>query len=124
MSINIDKYKYTLFSRSALQASASFTLNSVLLARANEQIYISVLLITNLPWDCYIYSVVRSANRSLGYLRRNFRCSPSKLKRLFYIYLVRSKLENVSSNGNRHLSSLTDRMESVQSRAVRFIYYA
>lgn len=121
MSLNVNKCKHMRFTRSSFQTSSPLTLNTVPLQQTDTYKYIGVLLTKNLSWDSHINTVVSAANRSLGYLRRNFRSVPSNLKRLLYISLVRSKLEYASSIWHPHLSSLTDSIEAVQNRAARFI---
>lgn len=57
----------------------------------------------------------------LGYIPRNFKDAPNKLKRLLYVTLVRPKLEYASAIWHPHQKVLVDLIESVQSRAARFI---
>lgn len=69
----------------------------------------------------HIDLIENNANRTLGYLRRNFSLAPMQLKLLLYKTLVRPKLEYSSSvwypRVNIHISSL----EAIQNRAARFI---
>lgn len=121
MTLNVSKCKCMRFSRSSFQTSPVHFLNGIPLQPTDMYKYLGVLLTSNLSWENHINSVVSSANKSLGFLRRNFRSAPSQLKRLLYLALVRSKLEYASSIWHPHHATLTDYIESVQNRAARFI---
>ena len=74
-----------------------------------------------MSWNVHVDKTISSANRSLGYIRRNFQSAPSNLKRLLYVTLVRPKLEYASAIWHPHQAFLTNAIESVQNRAARFI---
>lgn len=69
-------------------------------------------------WQTHIYLTKNNANRTLGYLCRNFSLAPMQLK-LLYKTFVRPKLEYSSSVWDLygHISSL----EEIQNRAARLI---
>ena len=51
----------------------------------------------------HVQSVYSKANSTLGFLRRNLRRCPAKLKKSAYILLVRSTLEYAASVWDPHL---------------------
>uniref|UniRef100_L7LYN3 Putative tick transposon n=1 Tax=Rhipicephalus pulchellus TaxID=72859 RepID=L7LYN3_RHIPC len=69
----------------------------------------------------HINSITAKASRSLGYLCRNLRYSPSNLRQLAYETIVRPQLEYASSLWSPHQIYLTNKLEFVQNRAARFI---
>lgn len=121
MSLNTNKCKCMRFSRSLLDTNPQLLLNNTLLEYTNEYKYLGLLLTPTLSWRAHINSVVSAANRSLGYIRRNFNSAPSNLKRLLYVTLIRPKLDYASSIWNPSQITLSNLIEAIQSRAVRFI---
>lgn len=69
-----------------------------------------------------ISSITNSANRVLGFLRRNIRLAPPSVKLLTYCSLVRPKLEYACALWDPYQYNHITLLESVQSRAVRFIF--
>lgn len=65
--------------------------------------------------------VIKNANRTLGYLRRNFSTAPSSLKMLLYTTLVRPKLEYACAIWDTTIDKLTSSLELVQNNSARFI---
>lgn len=122
MSLNTNKCKCMRFSNSLAETNPTLLLDGTILEYTDHYKYLGVHLSPNLSWNTHINNIVQSANRSLGYIRRNFRSVPNNLKRLLYVTLVRPKLEYASSIWHPHQSTLTDLIESVQSRAARFIF--
>ena len=65
--------------------------------------------------------IVKKANSSLGFVKRNlFSCS-EKSKRAACITLVRPHLEYASAVWDPYGQNQVDQIESVQNRAARFI---
>lgn len=122
MSLNPKKCQCMCFSRSLSITYPVFLLNSVPIDSTNQYKYLGLHLTPNLSWHTHIKTIISSANRSLGYIRRNFRSSPENLKRILYTTIVRPKLEYASSIRHPHQKNLTDSIESVQNRAARFIF--
>ena len=57
----------------------------------------------------------------LGFIQRNLNGSPSRLKELAYLTLVRSGLEYASVVWDPFLQREIDRLEKIQRRAARFV---
>ena len=62
-----------------------------------------------------------SANQKLGFLKRNLKGSPTELKLLAYIAMVRSSLEYASIIWDPHQSNHIDMLEDTQKKAARWI---
>lgn len=80
-----------------------------------------ILLHQKLNWGPHIGSVAAKASRTIGFLRRNLRYCPPKLKATAYITLVRSKLDYCSTIWDPHLEKDIKALEAVQRRAARFV---
>jgi len=74
-------------------------LSSVQLAK-----YLGITLTDGLSWSSHVHLIHSHANSTLGFLRRNLRCCPAKLKETAYIMLARSTLEYAVSIWDPHLA--------------------
>ncbi len=74
-----------------------------------------------MKWDSHISSIVAKANSTLGFIRRNLKYAPLKLKCNAYTSLVRSKLEYSAVIWDPYLKKDISKLEQVQRRAARFI---
>lgn len=69
----------------------------------------------------HVEYITNNANRTLGYLRRNFASAPTSLKLTMFKTLVRPKLEYACAIWDPAHSNLINSLESIQNRAARFI---
>lgn len=83
--------------------------------------YLGIHITNTLSWKLHIEHIASKANKTLGYLRRNFTLAPSSLKSLLYMTYVRPQMEYASSIWDPGQVSLTQVLETVQNRATRFI---
>ena len=81
---------------------------------------LGINLSSELSWSPHVSSVVSKANSTLGFLRRNLRKCPSKLKETAYLSLVRSTLEYAATIWDAYYVRDIDSLEQVQRRAARF----
>ena len=65
--------------------------------------------------------MTNKANSKLSFLRRNLKGCPEKLKQTAYFSLIRSFVEYSSTGWDPYQKYNSDKVESVQRRAVRFI---
>lgn len=122
MPLNLAKTKLVSFTNHASQNSASYILNDSLVDRTSTYKYLGVHLTSNLTWNNHINHILASANRSLGFLKRNLRHAPARLRKLAYITLIRPKLEYAAAIWDPHQAYLINDLEALQNRAVRFIF--
>ena len=83
--------------------------------------YLGVELSNNLSWNKHVNKITSSANRSLGFIRRNLFSCPQHIKTNAYLTLVRPLLEYSSSVWDPYTHVLINKIEQVQHRAARFI---
>lgn len=122
MDLNTSKCKTMRISRS-ISACPNYLLNNTSLDQVTSYKYLGVHITNNLSWKRHIEYITSKANRMLGYLKRNFSLAPPKLKQQLYITYVRSNLEYACSIWDPGHASLTNIIENVQNRAVRFILH-
>ena len=82
--------------------------------------YLGVHLTNNLSWNIHIDKIIKKANSTLGFLRRNLRISNTSVKSNAYTSLVRPHLEYCSSVWSPYTKTLTNKVEMVQRRAARY----
>lgn len=121
MDLNITKCKHLRISRKDGTCPV-YHLNSTSLERVSFYKYLGVFICSNLSWGIHIDYIVKNANRTLGYIKRNFSLAPLNLKLTLYKTLVRSKLEYAAAVWDPGQEFLIHAIEAIQNRAVRFIF--
>ena len=91
-----------------------YQLNDHILETVSTNLYLGVVLSEDLSFSPHISNIVKKASRTLGFLQRNLRGCPARLKELSYFFLVRSTLEYASSVWDPHLQKDIDNLERTQ----------
>lgn len=120
MKLNTNKCKVMRVSRMTANVSCYYLYHTSL-QQVSSYKYLGVNISSNLSWETHIQYITNNANRSLGFIKRNFSSVPLSLKLLLYKTLVRSKLEYASSIWNPGTNVLISALEAIQNRSVRFI---
>ena len=89
--------------------------------RATAPDHLGVLITSDLRWNTHVSHVCTEANRTLGFLRRNLYSCPQEVKEAAYKGLVRPVLDYGSSVLDPPGVVLQEELESVQTRAARFV---
>ena len=102
-----------------------YSLGGVVLHSVSEAKYLGVNLSNNYgnrssQWKSHVIETASKANQKLGFLRRNLRSSPYRLRELAYTSLIRSCLEYCGSIWDPTVKEEIDRLESVQRRAAHW----
>ena len=90
-------------------------LNSVSSAK-----YLGVQVNSKLDWNDHINMIIKKANSTLAFLRRNLNNCPTEVKSTSYKTMVRPILEYASTVWCPHKLSHINNLEKVQRRAARF----
>jgi hypothetical protein len=99
---------------------APYFLRGHQLEAVKEAKYLGVTLSADLSWTPHVHHAASSANKILGFLRRNLRNAPAALRDKSYNVLVRPKLEYASVVWSPHKATDIATLERVQRRAARF----
>ena len=83
--------------------------------------YLGVCLSETSEWEAHINRITSKANSTLGFLRRNLKACPPKLRETAYFSLVRSSLEYSSAVWDRFRQKDIDKLEKIQRSAARFV---
>ena len=121
MKFNAAKCNIMRSSRSQTPHTQFYSLNSQILTEVDQTKYLGVTLSSELSWSPHISNTVSKAHSSLGFLRRNLRGCPEKLKETTYISLVRSVLEYAATIWDPRLSKHTNALQGVKKKAARFV---
>jgi hypothetical protein len=100
---------------------AEYTIQGATLRTVDEAKYLGVTIQGNINWGPHISNICAKANRTRGFLQRNLRKSPPKLKNQAYKTYVRPTLEYASTVWAPHTDKDINRLEMVQRRAARFV---
>lgn len=122
MCVNVSKSKVMTFSTKKSNITFDYTLANRNLERVTKYKYLGVILTEKLDWKEHIDFIVGRANQSLGFLKRHLYLAPPEVRILAYTSFVRSKVEYASVIWNPWQINLTQKLESVQNKAARFIY--
>ena len=83
--------------------------------------YLGVEIASTFSWDQHINTISAKAFSILGLIKRTLYSAPKQVKVMAYTSLVRPILEYACEVWDPHLKKHQDKLEHVQSRAIRFI---
>lgn len=98
-----------------------YTLGNSILQSTDSHPYLGVTITHNLSWNIHVNNITATANRTLGFIRRNLHSCPQHVKESAYKTLVRPQVEYSSSTWDPYTQVLTNKIESVQKRSARFV---
>jgi len=98
-----------------------YSLNGHPLLEVQEAKYLGITISNNLKWTSHIQNTVTKANRTLGFLHRNLRSCPKKLKAMAYLALIRPLLEYSCAAWDPYLKGDIQALEKIQRRGARFV---
>ena len=98
-----------------------YQLNNTLLKSVSSNPYLGILFSDRLTWNQHINNIIKKANSTLGFIRRNLRRCPTACKKTAYLALVRPLLEYGAIIWDPYQKQDISKMERIQRNAVRFI---
>ena len=106
--------------RAGVKSAIFYTLCGQVLESVTNNPYLGVIFGDDLSFSTHVRQVCAKASRTLGFLRRNLRNCPQKLRELAYTSMCRSVLEYASSIWDPYLQRDIDSLERIQRKAARF----
>ena len=82
--------------------------------------YLGVDISGSLSWNSHIDGIADTANRTLGFVRRNIKTKKSKVRETAYNTLVKPHLEYASAVWDPHNKGPISQIEQVQQTAARW----
>ena len=92
-----------------------------LLAEVESAKYLGIIITNELKWSDQLTAVANRGSSTLGFIKRNLKGCPFRLKEIAYITLVRSVLEYSAPIWDPHLAKDIQALERIQRRAARFV---
>lgn len=120
MKFNAKKCNLLRISRSRSPFSYFYSINEQFLDSVDHTKYLGVNIASDLDWSEHISAICNKGNATLGFIRRNLKECPRKLKETAYFTLVRSKLEYAAAVWDPYKIKDINQLEKVQRRAARF----
>ena len=102
---------------------SSYTLHFLTLETVEESKYLGVTISNNLTWTRHTENVTEKGNKTLGFLRRNFKDCTTQVKAATYTTMVRPTLEYmyVATVWDPYLQKDIKAIEQIQRRAARYV---
>ena len=79
--------------------------------------YLGMNIGADLSWNSHISKITSTANRTLGFVKRNVKTKNKEIKTLAYNSLVRPQVEYASSVWSPYTKENIEKIEMVQRRA-------
>jgi hypothetical protein len=121
MRFNAQKCYVLRICRKSNPSGWFYSMGDHILQQVKDSAYLGVNISEDLKWEPHISKITAKAQRSLGFIRRNLKHCPEKLRELAYFTLVRSLLDYCSVVWDPHLVKDIHQLETVQRRAARFV---
>ena len=113
---------YSLEKKKKKNIETKYFLHDIELDSVSSAKYLGVTISVDLSWSTHIDNITKSANQTLGFLKRNIRDHNKDLKSVAYKTLVRPQLKHTSTVWCSHISTDIQKAEAVQRRAARWVY--
>ena len=120
MEFNPSKCQVVHVAGSKRPEKRDYILHSQVLESVTCAKYLGVDISGSLTWNSHIDRITGSANRTLGFVRRNIKTRMSKVRETAYNTLVRPQLEYASAVWDPHNKNRISQIEQVQRRAARW----
>ena len=121
MRFNASKCYIMRISRARETITQFYTLGGPVLAEVQNSKYLGLNISNELDWSTHIADTTRKGNCTLGFIRRNLKSCPGKLKETAYLSLVRSVLEYGATIWDPYLAKDINSLEMDQRKAARFV---
>lgn len=121
-TLNLNKYWAITFSHSSPCSCNSYYLNNIPLSTRFYYNYLAVHITPDLSWSPHIQHIIVNTSKSLGYSRRMLKSAPSCTKLIAFQALDHHKIECAFFIWWRWQTYPTGHFESIQNRALRFIF--
>ena len=120
MSFNADKCEVLRITNKRRPIFSDYYIHNQKLAIKTDAKYLGVTISSDLSWAKHTDNIVKKANSTMAFLRRNIRSAPQSAKDKAYKTYVRPTLEYASTTWASKTATLSQKIEMVQ-RAFRTV---
>ena len=121
MEFNPSKCHVIRVTRSRSPLPTSYTLHGQTLEVVSCARYLGIDISNDLSWKYHVTRISNTANKSLGFLRRNLKAKNPQLRERAYKAIVRPQLEYAAPVWDPHHQDDILKTEMVQRRAARWV---
>ena len=121
MEFNVKKCAIMQIGTSTRKRALNYTMKGEPLEIVDHHPYLGVELSNNLKYNLHVDNICKKASSVLGFLKRNLRHCPPKVKERAYQSLVRPKLEYATPIWIPQQKTQQKQVEQVQRKAARFV---
>ncbi len=104
------------------KSARMYTLRGVVLQQVTTNPYLGVLLSEDLTFSAHIDKICSKTSRTMGFLGRNLKNCPTKLRETAYISICQSTLEYACQIWDLYLSREIDQLERTQRKGGRMVF--
>ena len=113
-------YKMSVY-RSRSPVVEDYSLYNQTLVAVQQHPCLGVLLSSDLRWNSHVDKIAKTGNSTLAFVKRNLYACSEETKQAAYVPLVRPHQEYSTAVWDSYRQNQVEKLEAVQSRAVRFI---
>ena len=121
MEFNPSKCQVHYTSRSRSPIKSKYYMHGQELESVDSAKYLQVNICAGLGWNSHTSNFTSTANRTLGFVKRNVKRKNNEIKTLAYNSLVRPQVEYASSVWSPYTKENIEKIEMVQRRAARWV---
>ena len=121
MSFNADKCEVLRITNKRRPILSDYYIHNQKLAIKTDAKYLGVTISSDLSWAKHTDNIVKKANSTMAFLRRNIRSALQSAKDKAYKTYVRPTLEYASKTWASKTATLNQKIEMVQRRSARFV---
>ena len=121
MEFNSDKCEVLRITRKRNPVIFPYKLHNKELNVTNAAKYLCVSISKDLNWTPHINNITGKARNTLRFIKRNIKTSNTKVKEMAYNTYVRPQVEYCSTIWNPWQKTLSQKIESVQGSAARYV---
>ena len=121
MEFNPGKCQVIHITRSKSPVKSRYFMHNQELESVDAAKYLGVTISKGLSWNTHINNITSTANKTLGFVKRNVVTKNKDIKTMAYNSLVRPKVEYASAVWSPYTKENINKIEKVQRRAARWV---
>ena len=121
MQLNLNKCAILRCTRSSSPILFDYIIDGKVISSTDQHTYLGITLHKTMQWSHHIDIVCNKASKALNFIRRNLSKCSTEVKSTAYLTLVRPIMEYAACVWDPYQKYLTNNIEKIQRRAVRWV---